>query len=189
MEAKLKTKGPISVISLIGSLDIEETQQLKTACERTFKNSSAKIVVDMSKAQFVGSTGLQAFLETLKQLSRVTERPIQMVGAKMEFRRILTNLELPNLDFCETEAEAVQKLNFATDTLTMAEKSKIVPDSSVGSVSTISAESTEANVSHVATEAAMTAIRKAAPRLETNPVSDPVPTSSSADSDDDLVRH
>lgn len=111
MEAKLKTLGSVSVISLIGSLDIEETQILHRACTRNFL--SQKLILDMSEAVFVGSTGIQAFLETVRMLSATCPFPVQMVGAKSEFRRIFANLELANLHFCETQKEAVQKLTVA----------------------------------------------------------------------------
>lgn len=107
MEAQVKRHGDITVISIRGALTIEETQPFREACLKHF--SGQKVIFNMAQASFVGSTGLQAFLETLKAFDAGSAHGVRVVGAKSEFRRMISSLEARRIEFFEQEAPAIKE--------------------------------------------------------------------------------
>lgn len=106
MEARLKRHGDVTVISISGALTIEETQPFREICLKRF--AGHKIVFNMEKAAFVGSTGIQAFLETLKTIDQNTDHGVRLVGVRSEFRRMISNLEGKKIEFFDDEGIAVK---------------------------------------------------------------------------------
>jgi anti-anti-sigma factor len=104
MQAMMKDKNGVYVISIGGTLDIEYTQVFKENCLKQLKQK--KVIFNMENANFVGSTGLQSFIETLKGLS-FNEYGIKLVNPKNEFRRLFQNLEIQNLQIHENEENAL----------------------------------------------------------------------------------
>ena len=105
MDAKVKNQGEVTIVSILGPLDIEKTQPFREACIRHFLNK--KVIFNMEKTTFVGSTGLQAFLEAVKTISEENQHGLKVIGVRSEFRRILQNLEFQNLQIHESEEGAV----------------------------------------------------------------------------------
>ena len=106
MQAHLRRHGDVMVISISGALSIEETQPFREACLREFLGK--KIVFNMAGANFVGSTGIQAFLETLRAMGEA-EHGVHVVGVKSEFRRIISSLEAQKIEIFEDETTAVKE--------------------------------------------------------------------------------
>lgn len=109
MEAKLKKVGQVAVVHLAGQFDIGNAQTFRKACETFLLDQ--KVIFNMSQADFIGSTGIQLFLETVRFVSYQNQHGLQFVGAKSEFRRIIQNLELTNVQFFENETDALSFVN------------------------------------------------------------------------------
>jgi anti-anti-sigma regulatory factor len=107
MEAYLKRHGDITVISIQGPLTIEETQPFREACLKHLVGQ--KVVFNMARANFVGSTGLQAFMETIKAFDQGSTHGVRFVAAKSEFRRMISNLEAKRVEFFEQENHALKE--------------------------------------------------------------------------------
>lgn len=105
MEAKVKSHGEVTIITIQGPLEIERTQPFREVCLKHFLNK--KVIFNMESANFVGSTGLHAFLDTIKVISEENQHGLKVVGVKPEFRRILMNLEFQKLQIHESEEGAV----------------------------------------------------------------------------------
>ncbi len=105
MEARLRYQGEVAVISIEGALDIEHTQSFKNVCVREFL--SKKLIFNMANAAFVGSTGLQAFLSTLRTLEEGGSHGVKLVGVQPEFRRVIGHLESARIEFYENEETAL----------------------------------------------------------------------------------
>jgi len=103
MLAKIQNKGEITVIHFKGTFNLENAQRFKQVCEQHLVGK--KIIFNMCDASFVGSTGIQSFLEAVTLLSQNTG--LKIAGPKSEFKRILTNLEVPELQIFETEEGAM----------------------------------------------------------------------------------
>ncbi len=105
METRVKTHKDITVITITGSLDIEVTQPFKKACLDHL--GQKKVVFNMHKTTFVGSTGVQPFIETIKSLTTTSEHGLKLVGLQPEFKRIFQNLDLAKLEFHDSETTAL----------------------------------------------------------------------------------
>lgn len=107
MDARVKRLGDVTVISITGSLNIEETQPFREACLKHFVGK--KVIFNLSAASFVGSTGLQAFLETVSAVEKSTGHGVRIVSAKSEFRRLFSSLEAKRIEFFESEGPALKE--------------------------------------------------------------------------------
>ena len=105
METRVKTHMDITVITITGNLDIEVTQPFKKACLDHL--TQKKVVFNMQKTHFVGSTGVQPFIETIKSLSTENQHGLKLVGLQPEFKRIFQNLDLAKLEFHDSETAAL----------------------------------------------------------------------------------
>ncbi len=105
MEATVKNQGGVTIITIQGSLEIERTQPFREACLKHFLDK--KVIFNMESANFVGSTGLHAFLDTIKVISEENQHGLKVVGLKPEFRHILVNLEFHKLQIHDSEENAV----------------------------------------------------------------------------------
>jgi anti-anti-sigma factor len=110
METKLKNQGEVTIITIRGPLDIEKTQPFREACLRHLLGR--KVIFNMEKTSFVGSTGLQAFLETIRTLSEENQHGLKVVGVQAEFKRIFQNLEIQRLQIHESEENAMSSFVF-----------------------------------------------------------------------------
>jgi anti-anti-sigma factor len=111
MEAQMKNQGEVTIITIRGPLDIEKTQPFREACIRHLLNK--KVIFNMEKASFVGSTGLQAFLETIRTLSEESQHGLKVVGVQAEFKRIFQNLEIQQLQIHDSEEGALSSFAFS----------------------------------------------------------------------------
>lgn len=105
MRAEVKKLGDVTIISIVGTLEIEETQPFREACKKRLLGE--KLVFNLSGANFVGSTGLQSFMEAVKVIDDSGSHGVKMVGAKPEFRRLFASLENSRLQYFEDVRTAV----------------------------------------------------------------------------------
>lgn len=105
MEAKLKVTSDVTIITLSGRLNIEETQSFQRECIKHF--AGKKIIFNMEKVSFVGSTGIQPFYDTVKTLTESGNHGVKLVSVQPELKRIFQNIENQNLEFFDTETSAV----------------------------------------------------------------------------------
>lgn len=109
MEAKVRHHGEIAIVSITGPLEIEYTQPFHETCQKHFL--AKKLIFNMANTSFVGSTGIQPFLETIKLFSELNVNGLKLVGVKSEFKRIFMNLEIKNLEIHETEDAAISSFD------------------------------------------------------------------------------
>lgn len=105
MKADLRKNGDVFVVSIEGKLEIENTQPFRDAC--VGKLMGQKIVFNMEQANFVGSTGLQPFLDAITQIDKKNAFGLKIVGVKPEFRRVISNLETTKVSFHDDVKSAI----------------------------------------------------------------------------------
>jgi anti-anti-sigma factor len=94
MKAKLSSQDESIVISIDGKIDYE-TQDAVAAfigstIERNQRDHAAKeIIVNFSDLQFVGSTGITQFVQSLKNIHNETDFTPKYCGVKSEFQKII----------------------------------------------------------------------------------------------------
>lgn len=105
MRAEVKKHGDVTVISIEGTLHIEETQPFREVCKRRFMGD--KVVFNMSRAHFVGSTGLQSFMDAVCAMDGAGSHGLKLVGLKPEFRRLFASVENARFQYFEDVGSAV----------------------------------------------------------------------------------
>lgn len=111
MRAEVRKHGDVTIISIAGILHIEETQPFREICKKRFMGE--KIVFNMSLANFVGSTGLQSFMEAVKGLDEAGDHGVKVVGLKPEFKRLFASVENARFQYFEDLRTAVGAFAYA----------------------------------------------------------------------------
>jgi anti-anti-sigma factor len=86
MEAEFKRVDGFVVVELKGRLDPEGTESFRNACLGQWLNE--KVVFDLKHLSFVGSLGLQTFVDTLDHMSQKSVSGMRLCGVGTEFRRL-----------------------------------------------------------------------------------------------------
>jgi anti-anti-sigma factor len=105
MRAEVKKHGDVMIINIAGTLHIEETQPFREICKKRF--TGEKVVFNMSGASFVGSTGLQSFMDAVRGLDESGAYGLKLVGLKPEFKRLFASVENARFQYFEDVRTAV----------------------------------------------------------------------------------
>ncbi len=106
MQAKMRQQGEITIINIQGPLEIEKAQHFRDVC--CGQCLGEKVIFNMEKTSFVGSTGINSFVEALRVVSSKTHHNLRLVGVKSEFKRIFCNMGLEQIEIHETETGAIE---------------------------------------------------------------------------------
>ncbi len=86
MQAKIRKDGDITVVELKGRLDFETAEPFRETCNDVLTNS--KVVFNLSELSFVGSSGIGAFVNTLREFSRSNPVPPRFCAVRSEFQKV-----------------------------------------------------------------------------------------------------
>ncbi len=109
MQARVEVNGDVSIIHLSGYLDFETTQFFESTCLSGI--STANVIFDFSELNFVGSSGLTPFLESIRSFADKTSTPIRFSGVGIEFRRLMMIGELSGYAFFDRAGDALQAIH------------------------------------------------------------------------------
>lgn len=110
MEAKFTQLGEVVLVTLKGRLDYEFTAPFRRTCLEKLVNE--KVVFDLRELNFVGSLGLQEFVQTLDEMSRQSPG-IRLCGVSIEFKRLFESNGLGAISFFEESAQAINSLTMS----------------------------------------------------------------------------
>jgi anti-anti-sigma factor len=111
MILRARTDGSIVIFDLEGQLDFETTQQFQEACAKVMRQhgNAGRMVFNLERLRFVGSSGINQFIRVLKSFNVGPERP-KYCRVSPEFERLLRAFETTRSPFevfpNETEALA-----------------------------------------------------------------------------------
>lgn len=128
MEAKVVNQDGVYIVTLSGQLDFESADNLRATCRKLFREK--KVIFNLEKLNFVGSSGLTPFLELLSEMNKTLGRDIKLCSVSSEFVRLFEAGELYGLEIYENEKNARMAFNLAHAT-------------SVGSVAAVAQNSSE----------------------------------------------
>ena len=110
MKARIKNNENSIIISLDGKIDYE-TQDgvcdfINKTIEKNKKDQAAKkVVVNLSSLEFVGSSGITQFVQSLKQIHHETDVTPKYCGVRSEFQKIIKAFDEGNeFDFFDDES-------------------------------------------------------------------------------------
>jgi len=110
MKARIRNTDQSIIISLDGKVDYETQDEVCNLITRTLsthkRDQYAKnIVLNLNNLEFVGSSGITQFVQSLKALHTHTDVVPKYCGVRSEFRKIMKAFDEENeFDFYDDEA-------------------------------------------------------------------------------------
>ena len=94
MRSQIKKVGQTLVVSIGGKLDYETQEPFKqnlTKIARNTKTDSTptNVIFNIEKLEFVGSSGIAQFIQTLKEFGNSTDTKTQICNASSEFKKVM----------------------------------------------------------------------------------------------------
>lgn len=112
MIMRAKQDGNVLLLELEGHLDFETTVQFRQTCKDLIsKNTASRLIFNMEKLKFVGSSGINQFVKVLKEFNTLKEKP-RYIRMSTEFNRIFRALQTSRNPFEIFEDENTAKLSF-----------------------------------------------------------------------------
>lgn len=112
MKTTIRNEGDWIIVAIDGYLDVEDQVPFQDRLEGILEGSKLnrtpkKVIFDLANLEFVGSTGISAFVNTLKSFNnRFNSRP-RYCNVKTEFQRIIQAFDQDQLfEFYETREHA-----------------------------------------------------------------------------------
>ena len=106
LQARIKTDGDILVVQFSGRVDVESAIPFRVACRQAL--AKKKVVFDFAQLNFVGSTGMLAFLEALRDYCRENQGQVKFASIGIELHRVLSATSLINIEAHETSTQAIE---------------------------------------------------------------------------------
>ena len=94
MIMRAKQDGNVITFELEGHLDFETTIQFEETCRNLIeRNGDVKVIFNMERLKFVGSSGINQFIKVLKEFNGMDRKP-RLVRLSSEFQKIFRDLFL-----------------------------------------------------------------------------------------------
>lgn len=112
MKTQIKKDGDTLVVSIDGKLDFEASGTLKEDLSRLVRQSRTdttprKIIFNMEKLDFVGSSGISSFVQALKDFNVQSPTRPRYCSVKSEFQKVIKAYDEANaFEFFENEERA-----------------------------------------------------------------------------------
>jgi anti-anti-sigma factor len=112
MRVELREKDGVTLIDLSGALDYESLDRFRKGIDAFLNNEkirvNKKVIINMCKLDFFGSTGLTEFVTAMKEL-RVKHLNLKYCGVDSSFKKIMKYNEHSDSDFIfDSEEDAVR---------------------------------------------------------------------------------
>ena len=104
MKIKIEKAKDMVIIKLIGCLNYEKIDPFHQACLKHL--SEKKVIFNLEKLNFVGSSGITSFLDMMVSLLKINKEGIRLCCVGSEFRRIFETSPLKDLELYESEVKA-----------------------------------------------------------------------------------
>lgn len=112
MKTRIQKIGDTIIVNVDGKLDYETQIPLKEDLQKLIQNSkkdsvSKKIIFDFENLQFVGSSGISNFIQTLSEFNSQTSVKPRYCNVSNDFKRVIQALDNQKaFDFYETTEKA-----------------------------------------------------------------------------------
>ena len=94
IKTSVKRQGDTVVVSMDGKMDFEIQDEIRSSLAKIVAPNKTdetpkKIIMNLEKLEFVGSSGISTFVQTLKELGKEADLPPRYCGVKNEFKRMM----------------------------------------------------------------------------------------------------
>ena len=115
MKTQIKKSGDTIIVEVNGKLDYETQQPFKEDLRKLIQGSKSdsvptQIIFNLQKLEFVGSSGISNFVQTLKDFNRSSPVKPRYCHVGTEFQKVIRAFdEQDEFDFYDTEERARRK--------------------------------------------------------------------------------
>lgn len=113
VNAEIILEKDILIVTLSGTLDFNKAYEFKRKSFRHFLQN--KVVFSLKDLNFVGSTGMSSFVETLAELSQKNPNGLRVCDVGLEYKRLLEPYFSDKFQLCLNLEEAKQSADLKTD--------------------------------------------------------------------------
>ncbi len=112
MKTEIKKNGDTIVVNMDGRLDFDTYLPLRENLSKLTKHETTdsvpkKIIFNLENLEFVGSSGISSFVQTLKEFNATATTKPRYCNVKSEFRRIIEAFdEAEKFQFYDNEDRA-----------------------------------------------------------------------------------
>lgn len=111
MKTRLKREGDTLIVNMDGRLDFETAEPLREKLEKIRTQSQhdavAQIVFNFEHLEFVGSSGISSFVQTMREFNDNASVKPRYCNVKSEFKRVINAFEGEGaFEFFDTEERA-----------------------------------------------------------------------------------
>lgn len=112
MKTQIKKDGDTIVVSMNGRLDFETAVPLREDLSKLMRQAKTdtvpkKIIFNLEKLDFVGSSGISSFVQTLKEFNTTAPTKPRYCHVKSEFQKVIRAFdESDAFEFYENEDRA-----------------------------------------------------------------------------------
>ena len=105
MKVKLRKKRDKVVVSFVGHINLDLEKKFRSIYKEHLHER--KVIFNMQELSFVGSVGISDFFKTLREFTLRNRDSLKFIGLKSEFKQLLSVNMSENVEFFESEAEAL----------------------------------------------------------------------------------
>lgn len=93
MKASVNNKRGVAIVSFEGQLSFAHTLKLKEKLQELYtEKKNKKIIFNLEKLEFVGSSGIKPFIKTLRTFNKETIKP-RVCGLSAEYQKLFSAFE------------------------------------------------------------------------------------------------
>ena len=97
IKTSIRKDGDAVIVSLAGYLDFETSDTFRESLFRLEKQAGqSRVVFDLGQLQFVGSSGISAFIQALREFNGRAPKPPRYANVKSEFKKVITAFDENN---------------------------------------------------------------------------------------------
>lgn len=110
MKTNIRKDGQAVVVTLEGHLDFETADTFRESLIKLESQSQGNMIIfDMAELQFVGSSGISAFVQALREFNGRSQVKPRYANVKSEFKKIISAFDENNsFEFWETTERALR---------------------------------------------------------------------------------
>ncbi|MFZ9594476.1 MAG: STAS domain-containing protein [Bdellovibrionia bacterium] len=117
MKTQIKKSGDTIIVAMEGKLDFDTYLPLREDLNRLTgqehqDSTPQKIIFNLENLDFVGSSGISSFIQTLKEFNSSAPQLPRYCNVKSEFRKVIQAFdESKEFQFYESEDRAIKSFN------------------------------------------------------------------------------
>ena len=96
MDITVTQQGNVTVVALAGAMDVSEAEKASGVLNAQLRDGRTRLVADATQLEFVSSTGLRVFVQTLKEANR-RGGDFRLAGARPNLHKVLEITGLTSL--------------------------------------------------------------------------------------------